>query len=191
MFDAPEVPVRLAAPTGRAAKRMSEATGREATTLHRLLEFDPKHATFKRDAKRPVVAGAIIVDEASMVDLLLADALLQAIEPGTRLIFVGDVDQLPSVGPGAVLRDILASNRIPFVRLHQIFRQAKASLIVTNAHRINRRRAAASLPRPAPRPTSSSSSDAIPKRPLEPSSSSCNRAFRNASAWTPSATSRC
>jgi exodeoxyribonuclease V alpha subunit len=137
MFDTAEVGVRLAAPTGRAAKRMSEATGREATTIHRLLEFEPKHATFKRDAKRPVVAGAIIVDEASMVDVNLADALLQAIEPGTRLIFVGDVDQLPSVGPGAVLRDILASNRIPFVRLHQIFRQAKASLIVTNAHRIH------------------------------------------------------
>jgi exodeoxyribonuclease V alpha subunit len=137
MFDASEVPVRLAAPTGRAAKRMSEATGREATTLHRLLEFDPKHATFKRDAKRPVAAGAVIVDEASMIDLLLADALLQAIEPGTRLIFVGDVDQLPSVGPGAVLRDILASRAIPFVRLSRIFRQAEKSLIVTNAHRIN------------------------------------------------------
>jgi exodeoxyribonuclease V alpha subunit len=137
MFDASEVSVRLAAPTGRAAKRMSEATGRDATTLHRLLEFEPRHATFKRDANRPVAAGAIIVDEASMIDLLLADALFQAIQPGTRLILVGDVDQLPSVGPGAVLRDILASNGVPFVRLRRIFRQAERSLIVTNAHRIN------------------------------------------------------
>jgi exodeoxyribonuclease V alpha subunit len=137
MLDASEVSVRLAAPTGRAAKRMSEATGRAATTLHRLLEFDPRHGIFKRDAKGPVAAGAVIVDEASMIDLLLADALFQAIEPGTRLILVGDVDQLPSVGPGAVLRDVLASSGIPYVRLRRIFRQAERSLIVTNAHRIN------------------------------------------------------
>jgi exodeoxyribonuclease V alpha subunit len=131
------VDVRLAAPTGRAAKRMSEATGADATTLHRLLEFEPKSATFKRDRRRPLEAGAVVVDEASMLDLPMADALTQAIAPGTRLILVGDVDQLPSVGPGAVLRDIIASGALPCVRLRQIFRQAARSLIVTNAHRIN------------------------------------------------------
>jgi exodeoxyribonuclease V alpha subunit len=131
------VDVRLAAPTGRAAKRLSEATGGEATTLHRLLEFDPKTATFKRDRRRPIQAGAVVVDEVSMLDLPTADALAQAIAPGTRLLLVGDVDQLPSVGPGAVLRDVIASGVVPCVRLQQIFRQAARSLIVTNAHRIN------------------------------------------------------
>jgi exodeoxyribonuclease V alpha subunit len=131
------VVVRLAAPTGRAAKRLSDTTGAEATTLHRLLEFDPKSATFKRDRHRPIEAGAVVVDETSMLDLPTADALVQAIAPGTRLLLVGDVDQLPSVGPGAVLRDVIASSVIPCVRLRQIFRQAARSLIVTNAHRIN------------------------------------------------------
>ncbi|HTB73503.1 MAG TPA: ATP-dependent RecD-like DNA helicase [Polyangiaceae bacterium] len=129
--------VRLAAPTGRAAKRLSDTTGAEATTLHRLLDFDPKSATFKRDRHRPIEAGAVVVDETSMLDLPTADALAQAIAPGTRLLLVGDVDQLPSVGPGAVLRDVIASGAIPCVRLRQIFRQAARSLIVTNAHRIN------------------------------------------------------
>ncbi len=131
------VDVRLAAPTGRAAKRMSEATGAEASTLHRLLDFDPKTATFKRDRHRPIEAGAVIVDEASMLDLPTADALAQAVPVGARLFLVGDVDQLPSVGPGAVLRDVIASGAVPCVRLRQIFRQAAQSLIVTNAHRIN------------------------------------------------------
>ncbi len=131
------VDVRLAAPTGRAAKRMSEATGSEATTIHRLLEFDPKTATFKRDRHRPIQAGAVVVDEVSMLDLPTADALAQAIAPGTRLLLVGDVDQLPSVGPGAVLRDVISSGVVPCVRLRTIFRQAARSLIVTNAHRIN------------------------------------------------------
>src|ERR1019366_1084597 len=129
--------VRLAAPTGRAAKRLSDTTGAEATTLHRLLDFDPKSATFKRDRHRPIEAGAVVVDEASMLDLPTADSLAQAIAPGTRLLLVGDVDQLPSVGPGAVLRDVIASDVVPCVRLRQIFRQAARSLIVTNAHRIN------------------------------------------------------
>ncbi len=129
--------VRLAAPTGRAAKRLSDTTGAEATTLHRLLDFDPKSATFKRDRHRPIEAGAVVVDETSMLDLPTADALAQAIAPGTRLLLVGDVDQLPSVGPGAVLRDVIFSGAIPCVRLRQIFRQAARSLIVTNAHRIN------------------------------------------------------
>ncbi len=131
------IEVRLAAPTGRAAKRMSETSGREASTLHRLLEFDPKRAVFKRDRNNTLEAGAVIVDEASMVDLTMADALLQAIAPGTRLVLVGDVDQLPSVGPGAILRDLIESKVVRCVRLTQIFRQATKSLIVTNAHRIN------------------------------------------------------
>jgi exodeoxyribonuclease V alpha subunit len=131
------VSVCLAAPTGRAAKRMSEATGRDASTIHRLLEFEPKTATFKRNRDRPVEASAVVLDEVSMLDLPTADSLAQAVAPGTRLLLVGDVDQLPSVGPGAVLRDVIASGAVPCVRLQQIFRQAARSLIVTNAHRIN------------------------------------------------------
>lgn len=137
VFDRAGVIARLAAPTGRAAKRMSEATGKEAATLHRLLEFDPKTGAFKRDAKRPVDAGAIVVDESSMVDVWMADALTQAVADGARLVLVGDVDQLPSVGPGSVLRDAIASGHVPTVRLVKIFRQAEQSLIVQNAHRIN------------------------------------------------------
>ncbi|MBS2012388.1 MAG: ATP-dependent RecD-like DNA helicase [Deltaproteobacteria bacterium] len=137
VFDRAHITTRLAAPTGRAAKRMSEATGREAMTLHRLLEFEPKTGGFKRDAKNPIEAGAIIVDESSMVDVWMADALAQAVGEGTRLILVGDVDQLPSVGPGSVLRDAIVSGVVPCVRLVRIFRQAEKSLIVQNAHRIN------------------------------------------------------
>jgi exodeoxyribonuclease V alpha subunit len=137
LFDHAGLVTRLAAPTGRAAKRMSEATGREAQTLHRLLEFEPARAVFKRDAKNPLDADVLVVDEASMVDLPMADALLQAVGAGTRLVLVGDVDQLPSVGPGAVLRDVIASGVVPTVRLVHVFRQSKQSLIVENAHRIN------------------------------------------------------
>src|SRR5262249_33887146 len=137
LFDSARLRVRLAAPTGRAAKRLSEATGREAVTLHRLLEFDPKKRTFARERGRPIEADAIIVDEASMIDLLLAAALLPAAAEAARIVLVGDVDQLPSVGPGAVLRDVLASDKVPAVRLTQIFRQAEGSLIVENAHRIH------------------------------------------------------
>ncbi len=137
VFDRAKVVTRLAAPTGRAAKRMSEATGREAATLHRLLEFEPKKNAFKRDAKNPLDAGAVIVDESSMVDIWMADALTQAIADGARLVLVGDVDQLPSVGPGSFLRDAINSGVVPCVRLVRIFRQAEKSLIVQNAHRIN------------------------------------------------------
>jgi exodeoxyribonuclease V alpha subunit len=137
LFNDARISTRLAAPTGRAAKRMSEATGRDAVTLHRLLEFDPKQRAFARRLGRPVEAGALIVDEASMLDLELADALLQAVSNEARLILVGDVDQLPSVGPGAVLRDIIASGEVPTARLTQIFRQAEGSLIIRNAHRIH------------------------------------------------------
>jgi len=136
LFDAAKLNVRLAAPTGRAAKRMTEATGREAVTLHRLLEVDPRSKTFARNRDNPLEATAIVVDEASMLDLSLADALLAATPAGARLVLVGDVDQLPSVGPGAVLRDIIDSGVVPTIRLTQIFRQAAGSLIVENAHRI-------------------------------------------------------
>ncbi|MBZ0168887.1 ATPase AAA [Candidatus Methylomirabilis lanthanidiphila] len=128
----------LCSPTGRAAKRMSEATGREAKTIHRLLEFSPKDGRFKRDQHRPLEADLVIVDEASMIDIVLMNSLLKAIPPAAGLILVGDVDQLPSVGPGAVLRDIIASSLIPVIRLSEIFRQARESQIVVNAHRINR-----------------------------------------------------
>ncbi len=128
----------LCSPTGRAAKRMSEATGREARTVHRLLEFSPKDGRFKRDQHRPLEADLVIVDEASMLDIVLMNSLLKAIPLVAGLILVGDADQLPSVGPGAVLRDIISSGLVPVIRLSEIFRQARESQIVVNAHRINR-----------------------------------------------------
>ncbi|GGS65735.1 ATP-dependent RecD-like DNA helicase [Nonomuraea spiralis] len=128
--------VILAAPTGRAAKRLSELTGHEATTVHRLLQLRPGgEATFDRD--NPLDADLVVVDEASMLDLLLANKLLKAVAPGTHLLLVGDVDQLPSVGAGEVLKDLLAAADVPRVRLTQIFRQAQESGVVTNAHRVN------------------------------------------------------
>ena len=129
--------VFLAAPTGRAAKRMSEATGHEAKTLHRLLEFGGEEGRFQRDEQNPLDCDCVIVDEMSMVDVFLMRSLLRALKPGTRLILVGDADQLPSVGAGNVLGDILKSGVIPSVRLTDIFRQSEESLIVLNAHRIN------------------------------------------------------
>lgn len=127
----------LCAPTGRAAKRMSEATGREAKTIHRLLEFSGEDGQFQRDEDNPLDCSCLIVDEMSMVDVYLMRSLLRALRPGTRLVLVGDSDQLPSVGPGNVLGDILASRRIRQVRLTEIFRQDEHSMIVLNAHRIN------------------------------------------------------
>ena len=129
--------VILAAPTGRAAKRLTELTGHEAATVHRLLELRPGgDAAYDRD--RPLDADLVVVDEASMLDLLLANKLAKAVAPGAHLLLVGDVDQLPSVGPGEVLRDLLADGTpIPHVRLTQVFRQAQQSGVVTNAHRIN------------------------------------------------------
>ncbi|MBN1296069.1 AAA family ATPase, partial [bacterium] len=130
------IDVRLAAPTGRAAQRMTEAGGKEAATLHRLLEFVPATGRFNRHASRPLKTGAVVIDESSMMDAPLAAALMRAIARGTRVILVGDVDQLPSVGPGRVLGDIIESGRIPVVRLNRIYRQAGNSMIVVNAHRI-------------------------------------------------------
>jgi exodeoxyribonuclease V alpha subunit len=130
--------IALASPTGRAAQRLSELTGREAKTVHRLLEFDPQHMKFKRDPENPIPAEAVIVDEASMLDLFLANSLMKAIAPNAQLLLVGDIDQLPSVGPGAVLQDLMTSEQIPVIRLTQVFRQAQASAIVRHAHQINR-----------------------------------------------------
>ena len=139
--------VLLGAPTGRAAKRLSETTGVEARTLHRVLEFQPKKGTFKRNESNPLRGEALVVDEFSMVDLPLLYHLLKAVPPWMRLIFVGDKDQLPSVGPGALLQDIIASATVDVVRLDQIFRQEKESLIVANAHRVNQGQALVFAPR--------------------------------------------
>ena len=129
--------VLLAAPTGRAAKRLSEATGGEGTTIHRLLEFNAQTRAFDRNRDRPLSCDLLIVDEASMLDTVLAYHLLRALPDTGRLILVGDVDQLPSVGPGRVLADLIRSDAVEVVRLTEIFRQAQRSLIVVNAHRLN------------------------------------------------------
>ena len=144
-FESEGMDIFLAAPTGRAAKSMTEATGFEAKTIHRLLELnsalsddDTRRANFERNQENPLEADVVIIDEMSMVDIQLFQALLKAILPGTRLILVGDVDQLPSVGPGQVLRDLMNSEAFPMVTLEKIFRQAGESDIVVNAHRINK-----------------------------------------------------
>ena len=132
-----KVPVALCAPTGRAAKRLSESTGLEAKTIHRLLEFDPKAFDFRRGRGNPLDAAFVVVDETSMVDVVLMQKLVAAVPDQAAIVFVGDVDQLPSVGPGAVLADMISSEAIPTVRLTEIFRQAAESMIIVNAHRIN------------------------------------------------------
>lgn len=128
----------LCAPTGRAAKRLAEVTRTDARTIHRLLAFIPDRQVFQHNQDNPLPADVVLVDEASMIDTALFLHLLRALKPEARLILVGDADQLPSVGPGQVLRDIIASGAVPVVRLDTVFRQAEASRIVTNAHRINR-----------------------------------------------------
>lgn len=135
-FKARHMSILLAAPTGRAAKRMTEATGMEAKTIHRLLEYNPMDG-YKRNEDNPLEGDALIVDECSMIDILLFYNLMKAIPSNMRLILVGDIDQLPSVGAGNVLRDIIDSQQIPVVRLTRIFRQAQSSRIVMNAHAIN------------------------------------------------------
>ena len=143
-FEAEGLEILLAAPTGRAAKRMTEATGCQARTIHRMLELSggPEsaggRASFMKNEDDPLEADVIIIDEMSMVDLYLMQALLKAVVPGTRLILVGDVNQLPSVGPGSVLQDLIRSKAFPVVRLTKIFRQAAESDIIVNAHKINR-----------------------------------------------------
>jgi exodeoxyribonuclease V alpha subunit len=146
IFAAKKLRVALCAPTGRAAKKLNESTGREAKTIHRLLEFEPGLGGFKRDRDHPLDYDLIVVDEASMVDVVLMNQLLRAISPWACLVLVGDVDQLPSVGPGTVLADVIASEAVPVVRLTEIFRQAGQSWIVRAAHAVN----AGELPSSAP-----------------------------------------
>jgi exodeoxyribonuclease V alpha subunit len=137
ILDAKGVNLLLCAPTGRAAKRMTEATGFEAKTIHRLLEVDPKAGGFKRNSDNPLDCDLLIVDETSMVDVILMQALMKAAPDNAALLIVGDIDQLPSVGPGQVLADVIASGAVPVVRLTEVFRQAAQSRIITSAHRIN------------------------------------------------------
>jgi exodeoxyribonuclease V alpha subunit len=134
------VQLLLCAPTGRAAKRMTEATGMEAKTIHRLLEFDPKGFGFKRDQDNPLECDLLVIDESSMVDVMLMQSLVNAIPDSAALLIVGDIDQLPSVGPGQVLADIIGSGTVPVVRLTEVFRQAAQSRIITTAHQINQGR---------------------------------------------------
>ncbi|MDZ7816478.1 MAG: AAA family ATPase [Planctomycetota bacterium] len=137
VFRAKRLNVALAAPTGRAAKRMSESTGAEALTIHRLLEYDPSIGRFRRDSHECLDADVVVVDEASMLDVELAASLLLAVREDAAVLLVGDADQLPSVGPGRVLWDIIESGRVPCAELTEVFRQSRESTIVTNAHRIN------------------------------------------------------
>jgi exodeoxyribonuclease V alpha subunit len=137
IISAKKVTVLLAAPTGRAAKRLTETTGLTAKTIHRLLEFDPQNRKFKRDQDNPLELDLLVVDEASMIDVVLMNQLLRAVPSKAALLLVGDIDQLPSVGPGSVLEDLINSNLIPTARLSEIFRQAASSKIISNAHRIN------------------------------------------------------
>lgn len=141
IFEDQGLTVHLAAPTGRAAKRMTETTGKEAKTIHRLLEYshmEEDMAFGLNEESPPLITDLLIIDEASMIDILLMNNLLKALNPGTRLILVGgDIDQLPSVGPGNVLRDIIESGIVKVVKLDEIFRQGEESMIVVNAHRIN------------------------------------------------------
>jgi exodeoxyribonuclease V alpha subunit len=132
------VNISLAAPTGRAAKRLSEATGREAKTIHRLLEFDPVGHGFRRNGENFLEADLVVVDEVSMLDIFLANSLARALPPGSGLLLVGDADQLPSVGPGNVLKDLIGAEIVPVARLSRIFRQGAGSLISLNAARVNR-----------------------------------------------------
>lgn len=134
---AKDADILLAAPTGRAARRLGESTGREAKTIHRLLEVNPETGDFQRDEKNPLECDLLIVDEASMIDVMLMQALVRALPPNAALLLVGDVDQLPAVGPGQVLADVIRSEAIPLVRLTEVFRQGAESRIVVSAHAIN------------------------------------------------------
>lgn len=138
--------IQIAAPTGRAAKRAAEVSGREAKTIHRLLVFDPEKKGFKHGPGEPLELDVLVIDESSMLDLMLTHNTIRAIPDGAQIIFVGDVDQLPSVGPGNVLNDLIQSGRVPVARLTQVFRQAAASKIITNAHAINKGKVPELLP---------------------------------------------
>jgi exodeoxyribonuclease V alpha subunit len=136
-FLAKTIEIALCAPTGRAAKRLCESTGLQAKTIHRMLETDPRTGRFRRNEEVPLDCDLLVVDETSMVDAPLMQAVLRAVPETAALLLIGDVDQLPSVGPGQVLADIIASGAVPVVRLTEVFRQAGESRIVTNARRIN------------------------------------------------------
>jgi exodeoxyribonuclease V alpha subunit len=138
VFAAAGLETKLAAPTGRAARRMAEVTGRRASTLHRLLQYDPSTRGFVHDEENPLPCKALVVDEVSMIDTSLMYSLLRAVKPGTRLVLVGDPDQLPSIGAGKVLAEFIRSETVPHLHLAEVFRQAEASHIVTNAHRVHR-----------------------------------------------------
>jgi exodeoxyribonuclease V alpha subunit len=138
VYESADLKVLLAAPTGRAAKRLEESSGAPARTIHRMLEMSPEHGRFMRDEQNPLKGDVLIIDESSMIDVPLLDAVLRAMPQDAALVLVGDADQLPSVGPGQVLHDVLASGRVPSIRLTEIHRQAEGSDIIANAHRINR-----------------------------------------------------
>jgi exodeoxyribonuclease V alpha subunit len=138
VFARANLDVKLAAPTGRAARRLAEVTGRKAVTLHRLLQYDPSTRGFVHDEEAPLPCDALIVDEVSMIDTALMYSLLRALKPGTRVVLVGDPDQLPSIGAGKVLGEFIRSETVPHLHLAAVFRQAEASRIVTGAHRVNR-----------------------------------------------------
>lgn len=137
ILNAKHIHIALCAPTGRAAKRLSESTGLEAKTVHRLLEFDHAIFAFKHNEEFPLELDCLVIDESSMMDIALMNQLLKAVPSNAALLIVGDVDQLPSVGPGAVLADVIDSGKIATVRLTEIFRQVSTSKIITNSHRIN------------------------------------------------------
>lgn len=151
-FEEANLEVTLAAPTGRAAQRMMETTGREAKTIHRLLEYNPVSKRFERNAVTPLETNVLIIDESSMVDLWMFYHILEALPQDIRLILIGDKDQLPSVAPGAILRDLIKSQRVPVVELTHIFRQAQQSLIVTNAHNIRQGKSLVLVPLADPNP---------------------------------------
>jgi len=180
----------LCAPTGRAAKRMTEATGLEAKTIHRLLEVDPGSGGFKRGEDNQLDCDLLVVDEASMVDILLMQALLKAVPDKAALLIVGDIDQLPSVGPGQVLADIIASGAVSVVRLTEVFRQAAQSRIITGAHRINQGLMPDSA-LPGQKAISISCRRMIRKPPLAASSNSPRHGSPSGSASIPFAISRC
>ena len=176
--------VALAAPTGRAAKRLGEAAGREAQTLHRLLEFKPGEGRFGRDSERPLGADAVVVDETSMLDIVLCHHLLQAVPRHASVLFVGDANQLPSVGPGKFLGDVLESGVVPFLRLERIFRQGTGAASLRRP--TGSTRAACPLLAPAtPRGTSTSSRPENRRRWPMPSSASARNGSRRGSDCTP------
>ena len=183
VFNRAGLKVKLAAPTGRAAKRLSEVTGHPAATIHRLLKFDPTQRRFSHDELTPLATDVLVVDELSMIDTVLMYSMLKAIKVGTRLILIGDPDQLPSVGPGQVLAELIRSAAIPHLHLDRIFRQAQESLIVANAHRIHQGNPPVTspyiaMPAPAPAP-----SPQFMVQPSEPQSSEVPTA--NAFATSP------